>query len=288
MTRTAGQDSGEWVLPGVPVTLAPVVGAARTDGLAAALAPRTTVTGPDGSYRFDGVAPGRWTVTAEVTAAGFAYTSDTDGALDWTVLVDAAPGATATASFAGLGKGTLQGVVFSSTTGAPIGGADVRCRWDGFDDLPGTADDLLLTVRSAADGSYVLGQVPYGGYSCGAVDPATGRSSAPAPATVMSVVPVRADLPITPSSPVTPSPVTPPSPVPPVGTPVAVPVADRSPQAAPVRPAPVRGTPVAAPRPGALARTGADTSAVLLVGLALLVAGAGATAAARTGGLRRR
>ena len=188
----------------MPVTLAPVVGAARTDGVAAALAPRTTVTGPDGSYRFDGVAPGRWSVTAEVTAAGFAYTSDTDGALDWTVLVDAAPGATATASFAGLGKGTLQGVVSSSTTGAPIGGADVRCRWDGFDDLPGTADDLVLTVRSAADGSYVLDQVPYGGYSCGAVDPATGRSSAPAPATVMSVVPVRADLPITPSSPLPP------------------------------------------------------------------------------------
>jgi hypothetical protein len=233
----------EWPLPGVSVTLTSPGGAASRTSHQVSW-PSTTTTDAIGHYSFSSVPAGRWTVHATLDAAGLERTSDTDGLKDWSVAVSVVPGQTASASFAGLGKGTLGGTVFTSTTGSPVADAQVVCRWAGFDDQLGTSDDVEMTVTAASDGTFSLLQVPYGTYSCGGTDPATGARSVIARALVRSPAAVVASLPITPE---------------------AAPPA--------VSPAEVPGTP--APRTPAtqLPFTGADTRGLLAWGLGLLVAG---------------
>jgi LPXTG-motif cell wall-anchored protein len=188
-------DPGEPPLPGVPVTLTiGVNGSAWRVGIAAAS--RSATTGADGQYRFDNVEAGTYVVTASVAATGFRYTSDTDGLADWVVDVQVSGADTADASFAGVGDGQLEGTVYDSTTLAPIGAATVRCHWAGFDDIPGTADDTVITAVANAQGAFVITDTPYGRYTCSANNPATGAASTPAAATVESPDPTHVDLPI--------------------------------------------------------------------------------------------
>jgi hypothetical protein len=205
------RDPGEWPLPGVRVELrtASTASTASTVGIVSTVAtargtraaaieagPPSTVTGADGGYKFDGVTPGSYQVTASVSAAGFGYTSDSDGAADWSVTVTTTGSSTAQANFAGAGKGSLAGTIYNSTTRAPIAGADVACRWAGLDDQLNTSDDVLMTVVASGGGGFGLTQLPYGQYQCSGRDPVTGASSATAEVGVMSAEPARADLPI--------------------------------------------------------------------------------------------
>jgi large repetitive protein len=170
------------------------------------------LTGVDGTYRFEGIAAGDYTVTASVSLPGFTYTSDSDGRTDWTVHIDLSTGsATAEADFAGAGRGSLAGTILDSATLAPIGGAIVSCRWAGLDDSFHTGDDVLMRAV-AADGDFRLAGVPYGRYSCTGQDPRSGAVSNPAEAAVTSAAPSQILLPIGRPSP---------APLPDTGTPAA-------------------------------------------------------------------
>jgi hypothetical protein len=169
-----------------------------------------TVTGKAGQYHFSHLPPGHYRVTASVDAAGFSYTSDTDGHRDWIVAVTVTSGATSQARFAGLGKGTLAGNVFAKSNGVPISDATVQCRWAGFDDVLGTADDIVIDAVADADGQFHMAHVPFGLLSCFGHDPASGADSAAAGLWVLSIVPVHPHLPVAiPPVPTTPPPARP-------------------------------------------------------------------------------
>lgn len=202
------RDQGEWPLPGVVVQLSSADAAtpssasvmaypvARARPAAVLATTRQTVTGPNGGYRFDRTAPGRYTVTASVTEPGFDYTSDSDGLADWTVEVVMVGSVAAAADFAGSGRGTIEGTVFGSTTLAPVSGAEVTCRWGGLDDVLGTADDVMMPIVANVSGEFELTDVPYGVYSCSGRDPVDGATSAAAEVTVNSPAPSRVPLPV--------------------------------------------------------------------------------------------
>jgi hypothetical protein len=193
-------DPREWLLPAVPVTLT-AVPALRTAGLlrtqaAPASYSRTVTTGTDGSYRFTGLPPGAYRVTAVLHEPGFAYTSDTDGLADWQVGVAVTTRAPGVADFAGLGTGRLTGQVLDTVERHPVAAADVRCTWAGFDDVFGTTDDVVMTDVADTRGSYDWSGVPYGAFTCVGKDPVRGTVSAAATVKVVSAVPVHATLPL--------------------------------------------------------------------------------------------
>jgi LPXTG-motif cell wall-anchored protein len=166
-----------------------------------------TVTGRAGQYRFSHLPPGHYRVTASVDSAGIRYTSDTDGLRDWIVAVNVTSGNIAVARFAGLGKGTLDGNVFANSNGVAISDATVQCRWAGFDDVLGTADDVVINLVADVDGQFHVAHVPFGLFSCVGHDPATGANSAATGLWVLSIVPVHAHLPVaTPHLPAAPAP----------------------------------------------------------------------------------
>ena len=190
-------DGREWILPGVTVTLVRS-GAAATAGTAAAAATSTsTVSGADGTYAFTGLPPGGYEVAASATIDGFDYTSDSDGTPDWIVGLGVAADRAAVADFAGNGRGTLVGKMFEVDTNRGLAHASVTCRWGGFDDVLGNADDVLFDVLADGDGTFDLRGVPYGNFRCAGTD-GTGRRSATGSATVRSPVPVNAELAVDP------------------------------------------------------------------------------------------
>jgi hypothetical protein len=202
------RDAGEWPMPGVQVKLdssapasAAVTGIPRSPSvrgpaIRGIVAVVDTTTAADGTYAFTGLSLGSYTVTALLSAAGVSRTSDTDGAADWVVNVSVTGAAEVSASFAGVGKGALGGTVLSVGTQAPISGANVICRWAGFDDRPDTADDVVMTALADENGRFTLLEIPYGEYTCSARDPVTGALAAPVQATVMSAALVDVTLPI--------------------------------------------------------------------------------------------
>jgi hypothetical protein len=165
------RDSGEPVLPGATVTLDPVTrnpAAVR----AAATAP-SAVTGPDGHYLFTDVAPGAYTVVAHASATGLPASWDTDGNTDWRVALTVID-ADAEADFASTGAGSVAGTVVDRGTGAAIAGAGVACTWPGLDGVAGTADDVIFSATSAADGTFTVAGAPLGHLTCDARDTRTG------------------------------------------------------------------------------------------------------------------
>ncbi|GAB7042433.1 MULTISPECIES: Ig-like domain-containing protein [Catenuloplanes] len=199
------RDDGEWPLPGVPVQLreAPSVAAAlaAVSTITAAPPVRSVTTGPDGGYRFGSLPGGAYRVTAVVDAAGFAYTSDSDGRADWTVTVRTGESGAAVAEFAGIGRGSVNGTIYNSGTGDPIGGAAVTCRWAGLDDTLRTTDDVLMAVGAAGSGRFALSRLPFGTYECGGRDPRTGATSAVTQVSVMSTERRYVPLPVSGSRP---------------------------------------------------------------------------------------
>ncbi|MDR7276776.1 Ig-like domain-containing protein [Catenuloplanes atrovinosus] len=190
------RDPGEWPLPGVQVRISRVTGDGAALAAATAVPSRTATTAADGGYRFAGLPPGDYRVTAAVSADGFSYSSDSDGDDDWSVTVRTGDAATATAEFAGIGRGAFDGVIYDNATGAPIAGANVTCRWAGLDDVMRTADDVLMTVDASPTGGFTLTSLPYGAYECGGRDPRTGAASAVAQVAVLSADRQHVPLPV--------------------------------------------------------------------------------------------
>jgi len=191
-------DRNEWVLPGVTVTLGPATTGLTSQALRleASSLPLTAVTGADGSYLFSALTPGAYRVTAAATIRGFGYTSDTDGLADWIVDVRVVARTTSIADYAGLGRGAITGQVFDTTTLQGLAAALIECRWSGYDDVLGNADDTTFSVVADAGGSFDLTGLPYGYFSCDGRDEVTGRQSLAVAATVFSVEAVQAPLPV--------------------------------------------------------------------------------------------
>ena len=189
-------DGNEWLLPGVTVRLAGSGASLSANRRSEAAPVRTAITDANGAYLFESLPAGAYQVTAAVTISGFGYTSDTDGASDWVVGVDVVVNTTKQADFAGLGTGRVIGQVYETGTRDGLPGARISCRWAGYDDVLGTADDIVFRVTAGADGRFDMAGVPYGDYSCDGRDELSGRDSAPAAATVRSPIPVEAPLPL--------------------------------------------------------------------------------------------
>lgn len=196
-------DAGEATMGGVPVELVPTAGppgkvqrsAARVSIEPSAGTTGQVVTGPDGTYAFEAVLPGAYTVLARLSGAGISPWWDSDGTGDWTVSVTV-PVGTATADLAAVGAGAVNGQVYFASTQQGVAAAQVRCAWSGVDGVLGTADDGVFTVDAGVDGAFTLANAPYGTYSCAGVDPVTGAPSAPVRAYVEQPDPAPIRMPI--------------------------------------------------------------------------------------------
>ncbi|MFG0319846.1 MAG: carboxypeptidase-like regulatory domain-containing protein, partial [Planctomycetota bacterium JB042] len=102
-----------------------------------------TLTRPDGTFERDGLAAGRWTVSARALGYGLSSTE-----------VDVAPGATATVRIA-LGETASLRVRVVDATGAPVPGASVEVR-----DAAGRVVSDLLGPADAESGFLVGGARP--------------------------------------------------------------------------------------------------------------------------------
>ena len=191
-------------MPGTTITLI-ATGAGRrahySFHAAHAGSPVTGTSGPGGTFSFTDVPAGDYVLHAAITLDGFTHTYDSDGVADWSVSVTVRGGGDAVARFAGIGRGTLTGTVFVEGSQVPVGGAAVSCRWAGYDDRPGTADDVVITTQADGQGRFAIRKVPYGDFRCAGTDPKTGHRSATAAVRVRSAVPVTASLPVTPARP---------------------------------------------------------------------------------------
>lgn len=139
-TSNGSYEVGEPGLGGVTIILRDVNGAIIA----------TTITGPDGSYRFDGVAPGNYTVE-EVPPIGFGTSTPTRVAG-----IDVPIGGVDAVNF-GLIKSTLTGSVFNDRDGNGIkdpgedGIAGVTLTLTGKDTF---GNPVLITVTTGPDGSF--------------------------------------------------------------------------------------------------------------------------------------
>jgi len=200
--RNGRFDDGERVLAGVTVVLTTangnVTGAAARLGVRGetAVIRRTATTGADGSYRFGGLEIGRYDITAAISITGFVYTSDTDGAADWSVQVAVAAAQNTMADFAGSGLGTITGNVIDAISSQGMVGATVQCRWSGFDAEIGTSDDITFDTIAGPDGSFAVQGVPYGTFACVGIDTTNNLQSAAATLTIENATPMAAQLPI--------------------------------------------------------------------------------------------
>ena len=136
-----------------------------------------TITAADGTYAVTGIPAADVTVTVDRTSfpAGTVLASEPHGgAVDGTATVALAAGATDNGVDFGLrGIGQIGHRVWVDTNrdgvqdpGEPgIPGATVDVRWYGQDGNPGTADDLVVTTTTGADGAYLVGGLPAGAHS---------------------------------------------------------------------------------------------------------------------------
>ena len=249
--KNGRRDANEAPLPGVQLEMTEQTGgflrmAAVVPGPVVPARIWRTTTRADGTYRFTNVPVGSYRVVAAARVPGMVYSYDPDGLVDWISEVKVPGGKTVQADFAGVGSGAMNGQVFLETTGEGIRNAVVSCRWGGIDGVLGTSDDVTFQATADAQGKFELQDVPFGKFSCIGKDPATGKLSARSGVAVESTTPVTAKLP------------------------VALTV--------PARPAVVPSTPnglVVRGRPAPeLARTGAETSTLLVLATALLMLGA--------------
>jgi hypothetical protein len=135
----------------------------------------TTQTVAGNSYVFTNLPAGDFTVTVDTATlpGGLTATFDLDGGLDDTAAVTlVADEARTDVDFGYTGTGSIEGVVFEEINNdgifdpfeTPLAGVTVTATWYGPDGVPGTADDVVYTVVSGADGTYSFPNLPAGDY----------------------------------------------------------------------------------------------------------------------------
>jgi hypothetical protein len=166
------RDAGEPVLPGATVTLTPT----SPSGDA-----QTAVSSADGTFLFQALAAGTYSVT-QTPPAGF---SQTQPATDGYTVVLAAGGSSLNNNFGdfhGVLQGSLAGFVFNDLNGNGVRDA-------GEPGMAGVTVTLASppagyptpTVVTAADGSFLFASLPFGTFTLSETVPAGYKQTAPPP-----------------------------------------------------------------------------------------------------------
>ena len=179
LNKNGLQDANEPGLSGILVT----AGSTAPAGFGAAATSSYSVrTDAQGRYSFD-VVPGTYQVKAFLSS-NVLYTSsakDPDTKIvettsSWVAVTAAAGDSTTVTNFAAAGNGAIAGTAVY-TSGISVPRATVSCVWSGFDGVLGTSDDVLITTKADAKGSFALTGIPGGKFECGGKDPKTGVSA---------------------------------------------------------------------------------------------------------------
>ncbi|GAA3008312.1 Ig-like domain-containing protein [Actinokineospora diospyrosa] len=182
----------EWPLPGIAVALA----GGSTRMAAAESSTVYAISGVDGQYSFENVEMASYTISAVFPDGGFTYTSDPDGPADWSANLAVSGSPITAVNFAGTGQGTIRGTVHTRATRAPVPDPAVVCVWAGLDHTLHTADDVTMSTTGDTAGSFTLSQLPFGAFSCDALDQVSGVRSSPVLVDVQSTTPVDIELPV--------------------------------------------------------------------------------------------
>ncbi len=163
-------DPGEPGVPGVRVTITTTIG-----GTPITL---TTISGPDGSYQFDGLPLGDYTITIDLASLplGVTNTGDPDGTFDGTTPVTLAVGSETAPDqdFGYQGPASIGDLIWNDLNGDGVQDA-------GEPGLPGVdvtittviaGSPVTYTATTDAAGNYVVAGLPYGTFTV-TVDPAT-------------------------------------------------------------------------------------------------------------------
>ena len=136
---------------------------------------RTTVTAADGSYTFNDLPGGTYSIDIDASTlpGGMSPTFDRDGTPDGSTVVDLPAAGTITdADFGYVGTGLIgdtiwwdldrDGVRTADEPGWP--GVDVTVTWFGTDGVIGTPDDAVVVTTTSGAGLYVVTGLPAGSY----------------------------------------------------------------------------------------------------------------------------
>lgn len=141
------KDPSEVWIPGITIALAGV-------------STGTTTSSSSGAFTFSNLAAGSYTVTATLPSGlGLAKSWDSQGNVDWVVVVTVVAGQTARADFAATGKIDVVGKM----TQVPSG-TDVNIDWSGLDKELDTTDDVTFTTKVQSDKTFTVSNVPTGKY----------------------------------------------------------------------------------------------------------------------------
>lgn len=142
------KDASEVWIPGITVTLS---------GPAASF---TGTTSSGGAFSFSNLAAGSYTVTATLPSGlGLTKSWDSQGTVDWVVVVAVTVGQTATADFAAVGKVDVVGKLSNMPKGTPV---DID--WSGLDKELDTTDDVTFSTTVKSDETFTVSNVPTGKY----------------------------------------------------------------------------------------------------------------------------
>jgi hypothetical protein len=157
------QNAGEPGLPGVKVTVTTVIGGATVT--------LTTTTGADGSYRFDGLPLGSWTVTVDplTLPAGVSQTGDPDATKDnaATVVLTALVPTSTTQDFGYQGVGSIGDLVWVDVNADGVKGpGEVGLAGVGVT-ITTVIDGATVTYHATSDatGAYVVAGLPLGTFT---------------------------------------------------------------------------------------------------------------------------
>jgi LPXTG-motif cell wall-anchored protein len=151
MNRNGGREANEPFLPNTKVV-------ASKPGSSSASA----LSNSSGLYEIQNVAPGTWTLTAELTATELERVYDTTGEVDWTATAAVPAGGVGQADFAAAGRSTISLSLLKTSA--------VVAKWAGTDESFCSADDISFT-GTAKNGVLKLTGVPAGSYRVASEDP---------------------------------------------------------------------------------------------------------------------
>lgn len=141
------KDAAEVWIPGIALTLSGVSSGNAT-------------TSSSGAFSFSNLAAGSYTVIATLpTGLGLTQSWDSQGTVDWIVIVTVTAGQTAKADFAAVGKVDVVGKLSTAPTGTPV-----NIDWSGLDKELDTTDDVTFATTVKSDQTFAVSNVPTGKY----------------------------------------------------------------------------------------------------------------------------